>query len=56
MGDLRFAQVSDVSDALTINFNLYRQSGRLGFAASGNSSYMRHLVFAELSRVSELFA
>jgi hypothetical protein len=56
MGDLRLAQVSDVSDALTLDFDLDRQSGRLGFAAPSNSSYVRHLVLAELSRVLEFRA
>jgi hypothetical protein len=56
MGDLCFAQVSDVSGALTLDFNLDRQSGCLGFAAPSNSRYVRHLVLAELSRISEFRA
>ena len=39
--------------ALTLEFNLHSQSGRLGFPASSNFRDVRNLMFAELSCLLE---
>ena len=49
--DLSFAHTRDFSDALSLNFNLYSEGGRLGFPVSGDPGNVRYLMFAKLSRL-----